>query len=130
MMSLKVRRWSSEQDLPCYLPHTLTDGEYVDLTVNPERFTGYSGPAAHRIWGAIYDENCFGISEADFHSSIGETDLLTTSQFGTSPAHLSPLVHQAHEVEKETCLEKRVYYSVISGEEIRLAARTALNLCL
>ncbi|KAG9000378.1 hypothetical protein FRB94_005480 [Tulasnella sp. JGI-2019a] len=103
------------------------DGEYVDLTLNPERFTGYSGPAAHRIWEAIYDENCFGISEADFHASIGkgENDLLTTSPFGITPVHVSPLVNQAHEVEKETCLEKRVFYRVVSG----LHASISIHLC-
>jgi ERO1-like protein alpha len=35
------------------------DGQYVDLLLNPERFTGYSGESAHRIWRAIYEENCF-----------------------------------------------------------------------
>ena len=32
------------------------DSSYVDMTVNPERFTGYKG--AH-VWSAIYSENCF-----------------------------------------------------------------------
>eukprot|EP00181_Compsopogon_caeruleus_P003444 CAMPEP_0184678068 /NCGR_PEP_ID=MMETSP0312-20130426/704_1 /TAXON_ID=31354 /ORGANISM="Compsopogon coeruleus, Strain SAG 36.94" /LENGTH=448 /DNA_ID=CAMNT_0027126425 /DNA_START=1455 /DNA_END=2801 /DNA_ORIENTATION=- len=32
---------------------------YVDLVNNPERFTGYAGPSAQRIWSAVYDENCF-----------------------------------------------------------------------
>lgn len=35
------------------------DSHYVDLLLNPERFTGYSGETAHRIWRAIYEENCF-----------------------------------------------------------------------
>lgn len=35
------------------------DSQYVDLLINPERFTGYSGESAHRIWRAIYEENCF-----------------------------------------------------------------------
>ncbi len=30
---------------------------YVDLIENPERFTGYSGPAAHKIWETIYNED-------------------------------------------------------------------------
>lgn len=34
-------------------------GEYVDLLLNPERYTGYKGPSAHRIWRNIYMENCF-----------------------------------------------------------------------
>lgn len=32
---------------------------YVDLILNPERYTGYAGHSPHRIWGAIYHENCF-----------------------------------------------------------------------
>lgn len=35
------------------------DTQYVDLLINPERFTGYSGESANRIWRAIYEENCF-----------------------------------------------------------------------
>nr|DAD37377.1 TPA_asm: hypothetical protein HUJ06_008018 [Nelumbo nucifera] len=31
---------------------------YVNLQLNPERYTGYSGPSARRIWDAIYMENC------------------------------------------------------------------------
>ncbi|EDQ88451.1 uncharacterized protein MONBRDRAFT_26162, partial [Monosiga brevicollis MX1] len=33
--------------------------EYIDLLANPEGYTGFSGPAAHRIWNEIYDSNCF-----------------------------------------------------------------------
>ena len=32
---------------------------YVDLKLNPERYTGYAGHSTKRIWGAIYHENCF-----------------------------------------------------------------------
>ncbi|KIY93753.1 Endoplasmic oxidoreductin-2, partial [Monoraphidium neglectum] len=34
------------------------DGEdylYINLLTNPERYTGYKGEHAHRIWKAIYD---------------------------------------------------------------------------
>ncbi|XP_065878064.1 endoplasmic reticulum oxidoreductin-1-like [Euphorbia lathyris] len=31
---------------------------YVNLQLNPERFTGYIGPSARRIWDAVYSENC------------------------------------------------------------------------
>lgn len=31
---------------------------YVNLQLNPERYTGYIGPSARRIWDAIYTENC------------------------------------------------------------------------
>uniref|UniRef100_A0A8C5APU1 ERO1-like protein alpha n=1 Tax=Gadus morhua TaxID=8049 RepID=A0A8C5APU1_GADMO len=33
------------------------DAQYVDLLLNPERFTGYKGPAAWQIWNSIYEEN-------------------------------------------------------------------------
>ncbi|KAG0325913.1 hypothetical protein BG004_003072 [Podila humilis] len=38
------------------------EGVYVDLTENPERFTGYSGPSAAKVWDAIYNENCFNVA--------------------------------------------------------------------
>jgi len=31
---------------------------YVNLQLNPERYTGYTGDSARRIWDAIYKENC------------------------------------------------------------------------
>jgi hypothetical protein len=37
-----------------------SDASYVNLLENPERFTGYSGPSAQRVWRAIQQENCFG----------------------------------------------------------------------
>jgi hypothetical protein len=35
------------------------DMVYVDLRINPERYTGYKGVSATRIWEAVYNENCF-----------------------------------------------------------------------
>ncbi|CAI5490595.1 unnamed protein product, partial [Closterium sp. Naga37s-1] len=32
---------------------------YVNLALNPERYTGYGGDSARRIWQAIYQESCF-----------------------------------------------------------------------
>ena len=37
----------------------LHEMSYVDLRINPERFTGYVGYSPQRIWNAIYRENCF-----------------------------------------------------------------------
>jgi len=52
------------------------------LPQNPERYTGYAGPSAARVWRAIQQENCFG----------GLND---------------------------TCLEKRVFYRLMSGLQAR-----------
>ena len=38
----------------------VSDASYVNLLENPERFTGYSGPSAQRVWKSIQEENCFG----------------------------------------------------------------------
>ncbi|MEE6492237.1 hypothetical protein FKM82_016525 [Ascaphus truei] len=35
------------------------DAEYVDLLLNPERYTGYKGSDAWKVWNSIYEENCF-----------------------------------------------------------------------
>jgi len=36
-----------------------SDPRYINLLENPERYTGFSGPEAARVWSAIKDENCF-----------------------------------------------------------------------
>jgi ERO1-like protein alpha len=41
------------------------DLTYVNLLLNPERYTGYKGESARRIWEAIYAENCFENGEKD-----------------------------------------------------------------
>ncbi|KAL0055639.1 hypothetical protein WJX82_002716 [Trebouxia sp. C0006] len=32
---------------------------YINLMDNAERYTGYKGEHAHRVWSAIYDQSCF-----------------------------------------------------------------------
>jgi len=31
----------------------------VDLLKNPEKYTGYTGPSAEKVWSAIHERNCF-----------------------------------------------------------------------
>ena len=81
----------------CFLDDT-SEGEYVDLTLNPERFTGYSGPSANRSWSSIYQENCF-----------------------KPPAELSLS-------EESQCLEERVYYKIISGTLSTISILNCSNL--
>jgi ERO1-like protein beta len=38
---------------------------YINLEANPERYTGYGGFNATRIWMAIYKENCFSGPESE-----------------------------------------------------------------
>ncbi|XP_068629464.1 ero1-like protein isoform X1 [Battus philenor] len=69
------------------------EAEYVDLSLNPERYTGYKGPSAHRIWRSIYQENCFRPKLNPYESFpyVLSSDL------------------------SNMCLEKRVFYRAVSG---------------
>nr|KAG5710696.1 hypothetical protein BaRGS_035098 [Batillaria attramentaria] len=66
------------------------DLQYVDLLLNPERYTGYKGMSPHRIWRSVYEENCFKPSEK--------------LHYGPDQDNLSNM-----------CLEKRAFYRMISG---------------
>lgn len=104
----------------------ISDGQYVDLALNPERFTGYAGPSAHHVWQTIYEENCFGLSEGALDSPNPSEKRTMASMAaglgGSSPAGFSRLsegwgtemIKSASE--SEMCEEKKVYYRVISGE--------------
>ncbi len=71
------------------------DCDYVDLTRNPERFTGYSGEDARRVWRAIYEENCFKPVTATAKDKFSAAFL---------PDSLAGM-----------CLEKRAFYRAVSG---------------
>ncbi|KAJ6417394.1 hypothetical protein OIU84_003166 [Salix udensis] len=49
-----------EADNPWTNDDETDNGEmtYVNLLLNPERYTGYVGSSARRIWDAVYSENC------------------------------------------------------------------------
>ncbi|KAG5358140.1 ERO1-like protein 2 [Yarrowia sp. B02] len=98
-------------------------GVYVSLLDNPERFTGYAGPHAQRVWRAVYAENCFtGMS-----SLPGEVSPLSLGSglvpFGQDvdlaeiDSYASDLPHQ--------CLEQRIFYRLLSG----MQASISTHLC-
>uniref|UniRef100_A0A7N6A4I7 Endoplasmic reticulum oxidoreductase beta n=1 Tax=Anabas testudineus TaxID=64144 RepID=A0A7N6A4I7_ANATE len=94
-------RHDDAQDHFCELDdETSPDAEYVDLLLNPERFTGYKGPSAWRVWNSIYEENCFKP-----RSVYRPLNPLAPSR-GESGKSISALC---------LCLEKRVFYRLISG---------------
>lgn len=56
----EFERWQRHDDAQDnFCVKESSPGEYVDLLLNPERYTGYKGTSAHRIWRCIYMENCF-----------------------------------------------------------------------
>ncbi len=120
---LVTDRFELSQSLPgcdlhsqdfCYTDsESSSEGSYVDLVLNPERFTGYAGASAHRVWSAIYEENCFGLSEKfEMGGSAGTGGLLN----GNSGLAIQEGFGQLKKGREEECVEKRIYYRIISGE--------------
>ncbi|KAF2772097.1 endoplasmic oxidoreductin [Teratosphaeria nubilosa] len=117
-------------------------GDYVSLAENPERFTGYAGEASHRIWEAIYRENCFSKPSGSSHSAA--VPGLSAPRPGFSPNQARAALDfkqivKAHDRQEairsgvpvdelefeDECLEKRVFYRVISG----MHASISTHLC-
>lgn len=86
--------FDEQQDNFCILDDHENDAEYVDLLLNPEKYTGYRGDSAHRIWHSIYLENCF--------DQVSKNVLL--SHINKVPKHLNNL-----------CMEQRAFYRLLSG---------------
>lgn len=117
-------------------------GDYVSLLDNPERFTGYAGQGANQIWEAIYRENCFskprsgaqtsdsfGVSQpfAGFSGMQGQAaqDLRSVmKEHGRQQALQAGKMEDNMEFDDE-CLEKRVFYRVVSG----MHASISTHLC-
>ncbi|TPX47097.1 hypothetical protein SeMB42_g03470 [Synchytrium endobioticum] len=95
----KFTECCNDKDFCVWEDEGSNDGEFVNLLRNPERFTGYAGPSAERVWSAIYDENCFNAASA--YGELAADDELKA---------------QTREVNSDKmCLEARVFHRLISG---------------
>ncbi|KAH8883836.1 endoplasmic oxidoreductin-1 [Thozetella sp. PMI_491] len=108
-------------------------GDYVSLLRNPERFTGYAGDGAKQMWDAIYRENCFqkssfphsaslgkdltpkGPAVLDFKAVMHEAGRQQVLEEKRQNNPLTPFVAKSGFENEDECLEKRVFYRVISG---------------
>ncbi|KAK3388877.1 endoplasmic oxidoreductin-1 [Sordaria brevicollis] len=119
-------------------------GDYVSLLRNPERFTGYAGDGAKQVWDAVYRENCFQKSSFPQSASLGETysvpkgpaamDFRAVMQAAGRQQVLEqqreqnplvPFVAKTGLEFEDECLEKRVFYKVVSG----MHASISTHLC-
>lgn len=86
--------FDEHRDNFCILDDHENDAEYVDLLLNPEKFTGYRGISAHRIWHSVYMENCF--------DKTSRNALLT--HINKIPGNINNL-----------CMEQRAFFRLLSG---------------
>lgn len=109
-------------------------GDYVSLLQNPERYTGYSGEGAKQVWDAIYRENCFQRSSFPSSADVGTSSPLGLAEHDFRQVLGAASQHQrlAHPNDPtagidpdDECLEKRVFYRVVSG----MHASISVHLC-
>nr|XP_029718852.1 ero1-like protein [Aedes albopictus]XP_029718866.1 ero1-like protein [Aedes albopictus] len=96
----EFKKWADydeAQDNFCISDDHEPGAEYVDLLLNPERYTGYRGESARRIWSSIYLENCF-----QSHSIRRKNPY-------------AAMIPYHDMTQNEVCLEHRVFYRMISG---------------
>ncbi|CAG8490353.1 6447_t:CDS:10 [Acaulospora colombiana] len=86
----------SDQDFCVVEDEADVEGVFVNLHDNPERFTGYAGASASRVWKAIYEENCFNFLHA-IHDQTSRNNL----------AGLLQEVAEKSENGNDVCFEKR-----------------------
>lgn len=101
------------------------DGVYVNLLENPERFTGYAGSSAARVWQSIYQENCFNVAgklDPSHHFDVLAPAPNSRNQLQML---LNNLPSDKDTGDDEVCLEKRVFYRLISG----LHASISIHIC-
>ena len=113
-------------------------GDYVSLVDNSERFTGYAGEGAHQVWEAIYRENCFSRPPPNDQSTV--VPGLSSSFSGLSQNQAQAALDFKHVMRQQArksgvsdeplefedeCLEKRVFYRVVSG----MHASISTHLC-
>lgn len=96
-----AKDWAAPSKPDDWIAEDAPDAErlYVDLLKNPERYTGFSGKQAHRIWSAIYDENCMSVSS-------------NCKDGACAPG---------------TCKEERVFYRLISGVHTSITMHIAAD---
>lgn len=94
-----VKRWVDYDEF-CLMDRECDQGVFVDLVENPERFTGYSGEPANKIWSSIYEENCF--TNVEVNNPLANSDW-------------------------NKCEEKQMFYRIISGLHASISTHLAYD---
>ncbi|XP_053553589.1 ERO1-like protein alpha [Bombina bombina] len=94
------------------------DSEYVNLQLNPERYTGYKGADTWRIWNCIYEENCFKPQSVKRPFS----PLISGIRGCSGNVFYNWL--------EGLCVEKRAFYRLISGLHTSINVHLSANYLL
>ncbi|CAG8726631.1 7966_t:CDS:10, partial [Dentiscutata erythropus] len=103
-----------EQDFCVVEDEADVESVFVNLLENPERFTGYAGSSAGRVWKAIYEENCFNTAQTT-DSLGGKSQPYSPLKKSNLAGIFNKITNQPDAVDSDVCFEKRVYYRLISG---------------
>ncbi|XP_043367346.1 ERO1-like protein beta isoform X4 [Dermochelys coriacea] len=126
-------RYDDSQDHFCELDDERSpDAQYVDLLLNPERYTGYKGASAWRVWNSIYEENCFKPRSVyrplNPLASSRDLYLQLFSFFFFFPGEDDG--ESFYTWLEGLCLEKRVFYKLISGLHVSINLHLCANYLL
>lgn len=116
-------------------------GDYVSLTRNPERYTGYAGDGARQVWESIYRENCFQKSSFPHAANLGVSQWKPSGPAAVGFKQILDAAGRQKQLEQQRlqkpntpfvantgfevddeCLEKRVFYRVMSGMHASISA--------
>merc|ERR1712232_736799 len=86
----------------------------VDLRLNPERYTGYTGPSAEKVWSAIHSTNCF---QPEGRSTEHKDD---NKNYDGDDMYCSDLLPAEH----------RLYNRLLSGLHSSISLHIAHSYCL
>ncbi|GIL71642.1 hypothetical protein Vretifemale_2171 [Volvox reticuliferus] len=128
---LNLKGWRGFNNPWMAEPEGTDDYQYVNLLINPERYTGYAGDHAHRIWNAIYSQSCFQRRPPALTSAAAGL-ITASSRQQQSEQHPSSAVAAAARdgEDEELCPEKRVFYRLISGMHASISAHISAHYLL
>ena len=101
---------------------------FIDLLKNPERYTGYSGPSARRIWDFVYSQTCFGGRGGGGGGGGGGSGARTSSPSSSSSASAPA---SASSPSSGVCSAvQQTLYRVMSGVHSSISAHIAADYLL
>ena len=123
--------WSDRDDGQWICHSKNQQDVYINMALNPEGYTGYEGEEPHRIWRAIYEENCFVSSNGggggkneqgnEQAAAAAAAAAVAATPGGGGGGLMRPSSFQS------MCLEQRVFYRLFSGLHASISTHISNN---